>query len=278
MEGGKLPKVEELSRPTTKTRSSVKLPWMEELKRNQEKKGSIATSTTLEKPSVPPAKPTIPKPVNTPLTTPQNFPVNTSLGENSVISNEAASKKSVGLKQNNFKLEPPNSSTVPPKYSPSQHPKRTDGSPILTPASPPEKPTYKDPSLPSESSLFEMKKQIMETKTSLSVKDHPSAGSNGHDTVVVLKPKTSLEPASNVVNKQPSTVSNHHIYNESSQSRSDDAIFLELRTLNSRVASLEATILSLQSELLHLKNTTSVHEHKCQCVAKKASNDSFVHI
>lgn len=272
-----MPKVEEHSRPTTKTRSSIKPPWMEELKRNQEKKGSIATSGTHDKPSVPSAKPTIPKPAHAPLTTPPNFQVSLSSGESAVTSNETVSKKNAGLKQNNPKLESPSSSAIPPKYSPSQHTKRLDASPILTPVSPPEKTSYKDPNLPSESSPVEMKKQITELRT-VSVKDHPPAGSNGHDAVVLSKPKTALEPGSKVIQKQPSTVSNYHSYNELSQSRSADAIFLELRTLSSRVASLEATVLSLQTELSHLKNTTSVHEHKCQCMPKNASNESFVHI
>lgn len=284
LEGSKLPTVEEHSRPTTKIRTSpvVKPPWMEELKRNQEKKVSIASSGILDKPSVPSAKPTIPKPVHSLLTSPPNFQVNISSGENTIISNEAVSRKNASSKQNNFKLDSSNSSTVPLKYSPSQHSKRSDGSPIVTPVSPHEKASCKDSTLPSESHLVEMKKQITEMRTPhLSIKDHPTAGSNGHDAVVVLKPKVELEPVSKVINKSSLTVSSHPSvsYNESPQSRSDDAVFLELQTLNSRVASLEATILSLQTELLHLKNTTAVHELKCQCMPKNTSNESsLVHI
>ena len=226
---------------------------MEELKRTQEKKGSG------EKPSIPTVKPVVLKPV-TPLVNNPNTPTNTQSEGSSVAASVESGFKKVG--QKNPKVEQFVPSTVLPKTPENQYPKSVNVSgSTLGSASSVEKKPYKESN--SGPPLVDAKKLVPEPGIPTSPKESTLSGLNSHG-----------------LNKRPLVESsNHHPvkHNESTQlKKSDDAVQNELRDLYKRVAKLEETVTSLQSELLQLK-TTHAEEHRCKCTQKN-NEGSLVHI
>ncbi|KZS11789.1 putative SH3 domain-containing kinase-binding protein [Daphnia magna] len=280
--------VEQQQRPMTKMRnSSIKPPWMEELKRNQEKKekGSITTTTNSnhEKPSVLPVKPIIPKSTNTSTDVPPNSQPHTQSEANSVTLKELISHK-VGPKNVNAKFEQLSSVEVPGIHEgpPPKSFGNVTGPISLSSVLPNEKTTQKESAVPSALQFRDEKKTLPETGTSMVLKEYPEANFSSHGTGNATKQTlTSLHPSKGPGVKQTVCSTNHNPVNlnELAQlNNSDYIVQRELHSLQLRVASLEATVLNLQMELLQLKNAP-VEEHKCRCMQKVSSTEaSLVHI
>ncbi|KAI9557106.1 hypothetical protein GHT06_016904 [Daphnia sinensis] len=279
--------VEQQQRPITKIRnSSIKPPWMEELKRNQEKKekGSVTTTTNSnnEKPSVLPVKPIIPKSANTSTDVPPNSQPHTQSETNSVTCSKEPIPHKVGPKNVNAKFEQLSSVPLIPEGPPPKSFGNVTGPLNLSSLLPTEKTTHKEPTLPSVPPFREEKKTLPETGSSVLSKEYPEANSitlgTGNATKQTLPP---LHPSNGPGVKQPVCSPNHHPVhlNELAQlNNSDSVVQRELQALHLRVASLEATVLNLQRELLQLKNAP-IEEHKCRCMQKvSGKEESMVHI
>lgn len=248
--------------PLTKTRtSSAKLPWMEELKRTQEKKGSLTTSSSLEKPLIPPAKPIVSKP-----------------GDSVTTLGDPVLKK-IGQK-NTKPVEQPVSSNVSPKTpenqftkSPANASRATDLVPVL----PAEKKTHKES--PTGPPSVDVKKLVLESGISTSPKESASVSDPGLGETPKHKsspglPSTVTKPQIESPKYQPPVNHNESVH----VGKSDTTVQHELQSLHLRVASLEETVKSLQAELLQLKNTHA-EEHRCPCMKKADTNGaSLVHI
>ncbi|XP_046440839.1 SH3 domain-containing kinase-binding protein 1-like isoform X3 [Daphnia pulex] len=264
-------------RPKTTIRnSSIKPPWMEELKRNQEKKekGSFTTtsSNTLEKPAVPPVKPIIiAKSVNTSTDVPQSEGHSFTRAGNEPVSHKVGQKNAIA------KIEPSSSSiiaSVSPEIPPPKSLVNTSGAPTLANVPLIEKPPFAVPTVVDEKSA------MLGTGTSMSLKGSPEAGLNSLNIEEFTKQKLLSTFPSNDT-KQSVGLPNHlpvSLNEEAQLSNSEDTVQHELQTLRLRVASLETTVQNLQMELMQLKNS-SADEHRCRCLKKKNSNEaSLVHI
>ncbi|XP_057374213.1 SH3 domain-containing kinase-binding protein 1-like isoform X2 [Daphnia carinata] len=279
--------VEQQQRPMTKMRnSSIKPPWMEELKRNQEKKekGSIITSTNSihEKPSVLPVKPIIPKSTIISTDVPTNSQSHTQSETNSVTYSKEPIPQKVGPKNVTAKFEQLSSVPGIPDGPPPKSSGNVTGPVNLSSLLPVEKTIHKEPTLPSVPPFREEKKTLPETGASVLFKEYPEANSSTLGTGNAMKQTLpSLHPSNGPAVKQPVSSPNHHPanLNEVAQlNHSDYIVKQELHSLLLRVASLEATVLNLQMELLQLKNAP-VKEHKCRCMQEVTSTEtSMVHI
>lgn len=267
-------------RPKTTIRnSSIKPPWMEELKRNQEKKekGSFTTimsSNTLEKPAVPPVKPIISKSVNTSIDVPQTE------GNLFTRVSETVSHK-MGQKNAIAKIEPSSSSIIASVNSEIPPPKslvNTSGSPTLGNVLHIEKPVFPIHFVPP---IVDDKNAMPGVGILMSLKGSSEAGLNSLNVEECRKQKLLSTSPSNDA-KQSVGLPNHlpvSLSEEAQLSKSGDTVQHELQTLRLRVASLEATVQNLQVELIQLKKNSSVDEHRCRCLQKVNSNEaSLVHI
>lgn len=278
--------VEQQQRPVTKMRnSSVKPPWMEELKRNQEKKEKgpdiNTTNSNHEKPSVLPVKPVILKSAKTSSDAPSNSQPHTQPEANSVTCLKEPIPQKVGPKSINAKFEPLPSVEVrgiSEPLLPKSFGKAT-GLTSLSCSLPVEKTTIKESNVSSVLPFPDEKKTLPDTAAFVL---YPEAISESLGTGSATKQVvSSVHPPKGPGTKQPASSPNHLPVNQNELAHLNKPDYLvqrELHALHLRVASLEATVLTLQMELLQLKNAP-VQDHNCRCMQKVSSTQaSLVHI
>lgn len=274
------PLTEENSRPTTKTRtSSLKAPWIEELKRNQEKKGSLAATSAHDKPLIPSLKPVISK--SSPLST-LNVDSSARTGLHPPSSNDTlktqVGSKSFSCKEPNLSPNRPDCPTQEPKYSMESRKSSTIMLPFGNVA-------YKDSFLLSETRPVEMKRIASESSTLFNARNHQPNDVREQFSISKYA-NCELHSVSQIHNPQSASSESNEFASLSDTSneklrspKSEDSVLFELRALNLRVASLETTVQKLQTQLLQMKSSAAFDEHKCQCLPKnEGKGSSMVHI
>lgn len=249
-----------VQRPATKTRTSMPPPWMEELKRNQEKKGAPFNGN-VEKPSINQTKPTVQKPNHSSLS-PVNSPPSVQPEGDIPSSSEALSKGNVGVKTNAVKpgLTPVTSAPRLP-LNPKPAIDASNKSAIV-PTSSLDKNTNKDDLAGAKTDVG---RNVQEIKT-IGPSPSKSPAFDLRDTSESPKHDLSSGPKRHAV--PSSTLSTE----EAHSTNFNESILAELQSLKQRVITLEATVKSLQTELLHFKNSTSGGELKSQSMQNNQTN------